>query len=161
LYSIKDRAWKLADFGIATADVNPVTVYARGTQGYRAPELLRGAAYSNKVDIWALGCILHELAVARKVFPDDETARSYRSSESPLEIQYDKLWGKEAKTSITECVHDMLQTEPWSRPSASLLLEKFRTFAKRAADKISATQVNRVQPNTSSLSGIVFAYFLI
>jgi len=53
----------LADFGITSEVMSTmmVTSFGRGTPGYRAPELLVQDEYDNKVDIWAVGCILHEL----------------------------------------------------------------------------------------------------
>src|SRR5579859_6757823 len=57
------------------------TRYSRGTECYRAPELLKnGAEYNNKVDIWALGCILHELIVGSKPFSDDFHVHQYAST---------------------------------------------------------------------------------
>jgi serine/threonine protein kinase len=39
---------------------------------YRAPELLfRKPVYSTEVDIWAVGCILAELALTRPIFSED------------------------------------------------------------------------------------------
>ena len=66
--------WKLADFGLlskGTSVGTQKTEYARGTVCYRAPEILaeHERIYNNKVDIWALGCILYELAVHTSRFP--------------------------------------------------------------------------------------------
>ena len=33
-----------------------------------APEILQAAGYDNKVDIWALGCIMYEFIVGRTLF---------------------------------------------------------------------------------------------
>jgi len=42
------------------------------TRWYRAPELLVGdQGYSQKVDIWALGCIFAELLTGKPLFPGD------------------------------------------------------------------------------------------
>jgi len=47
-------------------------VFSNGTPCYRAPELLRTApTYTNKVDIWGLGCILYELLFEQKLFNSD------------------------------------------------------------------------------------------
>src|SRR5271170_7974926 len=87
LYSLKENKWKLVDFGItsqATTDQANPTIYARGTGGYRAPELLSlPAAFTNKVDIWALGCIFYELLTdGEKSFQDDFSVQTYRMSTS-------------------------------------------------------------------------------
>lgn len=45
---------------------------------YRAPELLLGNInYGEKVDVWALGCILAEMMVGSPVFPGDNTADQF------------------------------------------------------------------------------------
>lgn len=89
LYSSKDSAWKLADFGFTcegTSSQFQISGLVRGTSGYRAPELLaEPATYTNKVDIWAMGCILHELAVARKAFINDQAVLDYRTSNMKTE----------------------------------------------------------------------------
>lgn len=61
---------------------------ATGTPSYRAPELLRGIdfTYTNKVDIWALGCIFYELLFGRKAFAGDFAVREYSSSPEKLDI---------------------------------------------------------------------------
>lgn len=66
LYSRQQHAWKVADFGLSTEGTAvraKTTVLGRGTPGYRAPELLREehATFNNKVDIWAMGCILYQI----------------------------------------------------------------------------------------------------
>eukprot|EP01062_Namystynia_karyoxenos_P005905 TRINITY_DN12047_c0_g1_i1.p1 TRINITY_DN12047_c0_g1~~TRINITY_DN12047_c0_g1_i1.p1 ORF type:complete len:745 (+),score=250.71 TRINITY_DN12047_c0_g1_i1:89-2236(+) len=39
-----------------------------GTQIYMAPEIFRGEPYADRADVWALGCILHELATGSFAF---------------------------------------------------------------------------------------------
>ena len=47
----------------------PLTEYV-STRWYRAPELaLRSPTYNEKVDVWALGCVLAELYLGRPIFP--------------------------------------------------------------------------------------------
>lgn len=68
LYSHQKNLWKLTDFGIsaeATSKNALATYSAKGTSSYRAPEVLREAEFTNKVDIWALGCVLYELATLK------------------------------------------------------------------------------------------------
>jgi serine/threonine protein kinase len=64
---------KLADFGQARnykeRTAAPLTSYV-STRWYRAPELvLYSENYSEKVDVWALGCIMSELYLGRGLFP--------------------------------------------------------------------------------------------
>eukprot|EP00292_Cryptomonas_paramecium_P033739 CAMPEP_0113723680 /NCGR_PEP_ID=MMETSP0038_2-20120614/38586_1 /TAXON_ID=2898 /ORGANISM="Cryptomonas paramecium" /LENGTH=204 /DNA_ID=CAMNT_0000653353 /DNA_START=282 /DNA_END=892 /DNA_ORIENTATION=- /assembly_acc=CAM_ASM_000170 len=59
---------KLADFGVAAvaASTGGTTSFsgAKGTAFYFAPEQADGRTYGRGVDVWALGCILLELASA-------------------------------------------------------------------------------------------------
>ena len=54
---------KIADFGISLMLTNTKTSgkTGRGTQYYASLELLKGESYKYDVDMWALGCIAHEL----------------------------------------------------------------------------------------------------
>src|SRR5271170_1771242 len=67
LYSAAQDTWKIADFGFSTNRSSKTTMViqkGRGTPSYRAPELLtftNVATFNDRVDIWALGCILFEL----------------------------------------------------------------------------------------------------
>ena len=38
------------------------------SRSYRAPEVILGLQYDQKIDIWSLGCILAELATGRVLF---------------------------------------------------------------------------------------------
>jgi serine/threonine protein kinase len=61
----------IADFGIAQPNqcretLERVEVF---TIWYRAPELFLGARYSASADIWALGCVIHEIFTDYTLFP--------------------------------------------------------------------------------------------
>src|SRR5690348_11735445 len=58
------------------------TVYSRGTSSYRAPELIctPERKYTNKVDMWAIGCILYELVLERRAFANDLIVAQYEAS---------------------------------------------------------------------------------
>lgn len=46
----------------------PFTVQVVGTPCYISPELCEGKPYNQKSDIWALGCVLYELASLKRAF---------------------------------------------------------------------------------------------
>ena len=63
LFLKNDLRLMIGDFGVAK-QLQDGTVHANsliGTLNYMAPEILRREKYSNKVDIYALGCIIYEL----------------------------------------------------------------------------------------------------
>lgn len=64
---------KISDFGLSITHVRceprtpqMVTIW------YRAPEILLGHEYDERVDIWSLGCIFFELITGRPLFPENE-----------------------------------------------------------------------------------------
>jgi tetratricopeptide (TPR) repeat protein len=83
-------AWKIVDFGIASQATSKrpmVTRYSRGTEGYRAPELIVDPyVFTNKVDIWATGCILFELLTGQMLFKSDFAIRDYFLSQTNPDI---------------------------------------------------------------------------
>lgn len=62
---------KLADFGVAKAGCDTegsMVGTTVGTPHYLSPEMCDGKRYGKKTDVWALGCILYEIACLRKAF---------------------------------------------------------------------------------------------
>jgi serine/threonine protein kinase len=150
LYSRRDSVWKLADFGFtseATSTTLHTSIEAKGTDGYRAPELLGSSKYNNKADIWSLGCILYELAVRQKAFHDDWATFNYKTSGETLAIVFGEDIGDDYKENITRSILIMLQIEFASRPSAADLLQQFtRNFQSIQVQSNSAVQIHQVLP---------------
>lgn len=63
--SYADCKVKIIDFGSSCFTTDVLSSYAQ-SRAYRAPEVIIGARYSQKVDVWSLGCILAEL-VSRQI----------------------------------------------------------------------------------------------
>ncbi|ETV79702.1 CAMK/CAMK1 protein kinase, variant 1 [Aphanomyces astaci] len=68
-----DASFKLADFGFAQRiDLSKSHLVTQcGTPGYVAPEVLRGKAYGNGVDIWSIGVITYILLCGYPPFHND------------------------------------------------------------------------------------------
>jgi hypothetical protein len=69
LSGAEGRTVKLGDFGIAKIlgkEERAATIV--GTPHYLSPEVCSGQQYNVKSDVWALGCVLYELAALRKPF---------------------------------------------------------------------------------------------
>ena len=59
---------KVVDFGSGCLAHEQVYTYVQ-SRYYRAPEVIMRIPYSEKVDIWSLGCILAELYTGEPLFP--------------------------------------------------------------------------------------------
>ena len=92
------------------------TPYSRGTPSFRAPELFekdKVAMYTNKVDIWALGSILHELATERRMFNSDYEVYAYARGCGDLNVSLgDEIDEISQKTSITNHSSDIGDRAP-------------------------------------------------
>ena len=106
---------------------------ARGTETYRAPELVEreGATFSDRSDVWAAGCILHELASRTKAFRSDWNVGEYARSQIKLLIPLQSFVEADTRLPLTNLVHEMLKVQPETRPSAKELCALFEVLVKR------------------------------
>src|ERR1700685_2478180 len=111
LCSKKLRQWKIVDFGImshGTSDHAISTHASRGTGGYRAPELVADVGhFTNKVDIWASGCILFELITGTKAFLNDWAVREYYQTNSSKDITAPEYTPLLVRSQISPIVIDL------------------------------------------------------
>lgn len=119
---------KVADFGIALADQrglgrdeNPRML--RGKYAYMSPEQSRGEALDNRSDVFALGIVLHEMLVGRRLFKATdrtETLRRVQEADVPA-LDLARLG---APPLLGEIVHRALARDREARyPSAGAMSE--------------------------------------
>jgi serine/threonine protein kinase len=133
LYSVQDRAWKIADFGLTSEGTSKhaqTTRHSRGTSGYRAPELVNGEKYlyTNKVDVWAIGCILYELVLHEKAFTDDLHVVHYSLPGGPtlkLPLTSQVVQDKNRRLFLSNRMLAMLELDESKRPRAEELYNEF------------------------------------
>jgi uncharacterized protein (TIGR02452 family) len=157
LYSRKDEAWKLCDFGYTTelkSRSNLRTASARGTDGYFPPEFFaKGAVlYNTKVDIWAMGCILFELAMTKRAFESNSAIFEYRVSGVLPTITPHKYFSQEDLENTTTCVSRMLKIDPSERPTASESIELFLKHLQTSSPQPETTIQIRHEFRVSALS---------
>lgn len=110
-----------------------MTKYSRGTSSYRAPELLKDgtSTFTNKVDIWAIGCILYELVARKKVFVGDgaifQYSLEYASCEKNIEIPFatDTLPDEDRRIFVSRMIREMLEIVADKRPRAEDVYKGF------------------------------------
>ncbi|PIA32265.1 hypothetical protein AQUCO_04500097v1 [Aquilegia coerulea] len=61
---------KVIDLGSSCFQTDNLCLYVQ-SRSYRAPEVILGLPYDQKIDIWSLGCILAELCSGDVLFPND------------------------------------------------------------------------------------------
>ncbi|KAJ7963968.1 Kinase family protein [Quillaja saponaria] len=61
---------KVIDLGSSCFQLDNLCLYVQ-SRSYRAPEVMLGLPYDQKIDIWSLGCILAELCSGEVLFPND------------------------------------------------------------------------------------------
>jgi serine/threonine protein kinase len=127
LLSPKDHAWKITDFGLTREGSSSKAISSRsakGTYGYRAPELVRDhSMFTKESDIFSLGCILYELISGGRAFPHDSAVFNYCFGHfDPPDLPPLTLCEK-LNAYTTLLVKSMLEVDWWRRPPASAILK--------------------------------------
>ena len=70
IFISSDQHIKIGDFGVSKKHNNTMSMVNTivGTDIYIAPEIFGRMPYNEKADVWALGCILYELASLQPAF---------------------------------------------------------------------------------------------
>ncbi|CAA0375846.1 unnamed protein product [Arabidopsis thaliana] len=71
--SYKRCAVKIIDLGSSCFRSDNLCLYVQ-SRSYRAPEVILGLPYDEKIDLWSLGCILAELCSGEVLFPNEAVA---------------------------------------------------------------------------------------
>ncbi|KRX04155.1 Protein kinase-like domain [Pseudocohnilembus persalinus] len=108
---------KLADFGLAKR-INQTFQLQQsfvGTLAYSSPEIVQNKQYSQKADIWSLGCILYELVKLKPAFSGTNPltmAKNIVNEEYDDFQQNNKLYSKELLAFVKDCLIPQEQNRP-------------------------------------------------
>ncbi|MEE4495342.1 serine/threonine-protein kinase [Streptomyces sp. BE230] len=129
----RDGTVKVLDFGIAAilrTDVTKLTATGSpiGTYQYMAPEQVRGGRVSPQTDLYALGCVLHELLGGRLLFSaDGEYMVMYQhvnAAPTPL-----RVLRPDVPKALEDLVLQLLLKSPEARPAdVQEVYERLRPF---------------------------------
>ncbi|VDM41838.1 unnamed protein product [Toxocara canis] len=126
IFLTKDNDVKVGDFGISrmmgteTRMQGAQTVV--GTPYYISPEMCEGKPYNEKSDIWALGCILYEMACLQKTFEGTNLPALIKKI---VKGEYDQVRGPYSQ-ELKLLVREMLKLDPDQRPTAKDVLDIVR-----------------------------------
>ncbi|GAA4628404.1 hypothetical protein GCM10023196_044610 [Actinoallomurus vinaceus] len=117
-----DGAVKVLDFGVATLiDQTAISRLTRtgqpiGTPAYMAPEQLRGLPTGPHTDLYALGCVLHEMLAGEPVFdaasPAELMQRQLEQAPAPLPRD-------DVPAALDMLVRQLLEKDPARRPATA------------------------------------------
>lgn len=113
---------KIADFGLS----RPLEHYGEmrktvcGTPIYMSPELQKGNSYSNKADIWAMGCILYEMLTLQPAFQgSSEEEREHKIQQGEYTpLPKDRYFSLDVKVLLQA----LLEVNPEKRPDTDELM---------------------------------------
>jgi hypothetical protein len=116
-----DGTLKVLDFGIAAilrTDVTKLTTAGQviGTSQYMSPEQIRGAQITPGSDLYALGCILHELLCGQPVFTGRTDFEFWQQHTSAPPRPLREL-RPGVPTELERLVLDLLRKNPEQRPA--------------------------------------------
>ncbi|MER6259051.1 protein kinase [Streptomyces sp900105245] len=127
LNSPRQPAWKtgqflgILHFGIAAVlgtDVTRITATGSpvGTSQYMAPEQVQGGRVTPHSDLYALGCILHELCCGRPLFDGDGEYQLMRQHVEAAPVPL-RLLRDDVPEALEELVLHLLRKRPERRPA--------------------------------------------
>uniref|UniRef100_A0AAY4B4I7 non-specific serine/threonine protein kinase n=1 Tax=Denticeps clupeoides TaxID=299321 RepID=A0AAY4B4I7_9TELE len=110
---------KIGDFGISKILVSKSKAYTVvGTPCYISPELCEGKPYNQKSDIWALGCVLYELASLKRAFEAANlpalVLKIMSGTFAPISDRY--------SPELRQLILNMLDLDPSKRPQLNEIM---------------------------------------
>ena len=117
----EDGTVKVLDFGIAAIlrrDITKITVTGvpMGTSRYMSPEQVNAAQVSPQSDLYALGCVLHELLAGAPVFDGNVQYALWKQHITGTPTPLRKL-RPDVPAELEELVLDLLAKTPEQRPA--------------------------------------------
>ena len=130
-----DLTVKIGDFGISKKlqKANDYATTQTGTMLYMAPEIINGEKYNNKVDMWALGCIIHELCTLNFCFQSESIHGLIKKIINVEHGKIDQNYGED----LQKLIDSLLNKDYKKRPSVdevSITIDKY--FTEKIKEKI-------------------------
>ncbi|MCC5574202.1 MULTISPECIES: serine/threonine-protein kinase [Microtetraspora] len=125
-----DGSVKVLDFGLAMLRESDGAQFTRvgqilGTPAYMSPEQIQRGVAGPKSDLYALGCVLHEMLTGKPLFtgPTEYAVFDKQVKERPPSVP-------DVPAELARLVAELLEKDPENRPAdASALYERLQPFA--------------------------------
>ncbi len=143
---------KLGDFGIARdANATALTAAGRtvGTYAYMAPEQISSALeVGPKTDLYALGCVLHEMLVGSPPFAAQNPAKLLHAhmTEPPPRVR-----SSDCPRWLADLVDSMLAKDPGDRPFDALAVREL--LRERAEQEATRSVIGRTAAARTAAAG--------
>ena len=127
LFITGENRLKIGDFGISK-QLKSEKEFAKtqtGTMLYMAPEIINGKEYNKKVDMWALGCIIHELCTLNFCFNDnsyDDLKKKITSS------NHEKIDQNKYSKDLQNIIDLLLEIDYNKRPNVEEIIKIVENF---------------------------------
>lgn len=121
IFLTKDEKVKIGDLGVAK--VLNQTNFARtfvGTPYYLSPEICEEKPYNEKSDVWALGCILYEMATFKHPFNATNQGALILKI---LRGKYDPITNKDYSSDLKKMVDLLLEKNHFKRPAITEIIK--------------------------------------
>ena len=112
----------ITDFSLSVQASGKPQYTRCGSPGYMAPEIISGAGYTHKVDIFSAGCILYTLITGKRLFKGN-TYQEVLSKNIKCKVNYTNSAWKNISHPAKNLLKRMLSVDPSIRPDASQCLQ--------------------------------------
>ncbi|CAG9335242.1 unnamed protein product [Blepharisma stoltei] len=146
-----DKRARIADMGVSKImqEDNVFEGTQVGTPLYLSPELVQHQPYDFKVDVWAIGCVLYNLATLEPPFQAENLIslanKIVKTRQKPLPGCY--------SARLNNFIFKLLEKKPKIRPSIAEVLSLFPKYVKEnyKEPKLVTNKPNSVEPNNNSV----------
>ena len=119
IFLFNNNLAKIGDLNVSKVSKTGIGYTQTGTPYYASPEVWNDEAYSNKSDIWSLGCVIYEMITLHPPFRAESMEGLYHKV---IKGKYQKIPDKYSK-DLSEILKLLFIVDPKERPSCDDLLK--------------------------------------